>query len=192
MKPLILGMGPCRSYPSDAWHPEALSTANLSRLIMGSTAKWPMVEHHFDLSDLNKRWYRVEGAGDAILPDEAEATLRALVASGGLRGGRKAFLLGEQVTDFVFSFLRRPDHVLAANAWRTLPKGIGVRLRTSDPEARIGAMSGFYDFLAIPVWHPRILLDSEIRMPPGWQQKMMTVMRAAAGLPPMKFSLKAR
>lgn len=187
MKPLILGMGPNRSHPADPWHPNALSTANLCRLITGIAGNWAEVDRHFEIADLSRQWHWVEGRGDAIQPHEAEGTLGVLIAQGGLRGGRKAFLLGEQVTNFLFAFLRRPDSPLAQNAWHRLPKCSGLRLRTDDAEARIGAKFGFYDFVAIPVWHPRILLDSNVRMPPGWQQQMMSAMRAAGGLPPAKF-----
>lgn len=187
MRPLILGMGPNRSHPADPWHPKALTTANLCRLITGMSANWAEVECHFELADLNRHWHWVEGLGDSIQPHEAEGTLRALIASGALRGGRKTFLLGEQVTNFVFAFLRRVDSPLVRDAWRKLPKCSGLRLRTDDAEARIGARLGYYDFVAIPVWHPRILLDREVRMPPGWQQRMMNTMRAAGGLSPAKF-----
>ena len=114
-------------------------------------------------------------------------TMKTLISNKLLRGGRKAFLLGEQVTNFVCGFLRGANSALAEDAWRKLPKCVGHRLRTDDTDARIGAAAGYYDFVAIPVWHPRILLDPEIRMPPGWRQRMMNAMRAASGLPPMKF-----
>lgn len=188
MKPLILGMGPSRLYPTDAWHPDALSTANLCRIITGTASAWTVVQDHFETADLNERWHWVEGLGDSIHPDEAEKTLRDLISKGALRGGRKTFLLGEQVTDFVFSFFRRADSLLSKNAWRRLRKCSAVRLRTDDDEARTGMALSYYDFGATPVWHPRILLDSEVRMPPDWKQRMMSALRAAGGLPPMKFS----
>ena len=187
MKPLILGMGPNRSHPADPWHPSALSTANLCRLIMGTAANRSEVERHFEIADLNQRWHWVEGLGDSIQPHEAKETLRVLIANGALRGGRKTFLLGEQVTNFLFAFLRRTDGSLARDAWRKLSKCSGLRLRTDDAEARIEARLGYYDFVAIPVWHPRILLDRDARMPPGWQQRMMNTMRAAGGLSPARF-----
>jgi hypothetical protein len=188
MKPLILGMGPSRLYPVDAWHPEALSTINLCRLILGAATSLPAVKHHFEVIDLNKRWFWIEGKGDCIEPNEAEETLKLLIKNGELRSGRKAFLLGEQVTDFVFASLRRTECIFSKNAWRNLQKCEGVRLCTDDREARIGAAAGFYDFVAIPVWHPRILMDQAVQMPPGWQQRMMNAMRSAAKLSPFKFS----
>lgn len=188
MKPLICGMGPSRLYETDPWHPKALSTVNLCRLITGTASGWGSVERHFDMIDLNASWYWLEGVGDAIQPDEAEATLRALITRGGLRGGRKMFLLGEQVTNFVFGFLRCDESSLVANAWRSLPKCAGVRLRTDDCDARSSSAIGYYDFTVIPLWHPRILLNEHVKMPPGWQQRMMNAMRSAGGLPPMKFN----
>ena len=187
MKPLILGMGPNRSHPADPWHPNALSTANLRRLIMGNAADRAEVERHLEIADLNQHWHWVEGLGDSIQPNEAEGTLRALIAGGALRGGRKTFLLGEQVTNFLFAFLRRTDSSLARDAWRKLPKCSRQRLCTDDAEARIGARLGYYDFVAIPVWHPRILQDRDVQMPPGWQQRMMNTIRAAGGLSPARF-----
>lgn len=188
MKPLVIGMGPTRSHPADAWHPEALSTANLCHLIMGPPARWPTVQSHFEVIDLNKRWYRIEGSpGDSLRTEDAEETLRALTTAGSLRGGRKAFLLGEQVTNFVLAFLQRSDSLLATDAWRKLPKCVGRRLRAGDPDASIGRVQGYYDFIAIPLWHPRILTTQEIRMPPGWQQRMMNALRAAAELKSMRF-----
>ncbi|WP_132388658.1 hypothetical protein [Novosphingobium sp. PhB165] len=149
------------------------------------------MEAYFDVIDLNEHWHRADGAGDVVHPVEAEVTLKTLVSSGGLRGGRKVFLLGEQVTNFMFASLRQVDSALAVDAWRKLPKCVGYRLRTDNDEARIGAVAGYYDFVAIPAWHPRILLDPEVRMPPGWQQKMMNAMRGAANLSPMKFKFGA-
>jgi len=105
MKPLIIGMGPNRAHPTEAWHRKAQSTTNLCQVITGTTMCWSTVERHFDLIDLNQRWHWIEGLGDSVHPDEAESTLKALIARGLLRGGRKAFLLGEQVTNFVLGWL---------------------------------------------------------------------------------------
>jgi hypothetical protein len=188
MKPLIIGMGPAKSYPTGAWHPAAVSTANLCYLISGDPSKRSILDDHFNVINLNQNWRREEGAAwDAILASDAEETLRALIAAKMLRGGRKAFLLGEQVTNFVFGFLRRKDCALALDGWRLLSKCVGHRLCTEDKAASVGKSPGYYDFVAIPVWHPRMLTTSEAKMPPGWQQKMMTALRSAGGLKPMKF-----
>jgi hypothetical protein len=156
---------------------------------MGASANWAAVKSHFEVIDLNEQWYRAEGSsGDSVRTSEAEETLRTLTVAGSLRCGRKAFLLGEQVTNFVLTFLRRPESSLATEAWRKLAKCAGYRLRANDTEASVGKVRGYYDFVAIPVWHPRILNAPEIRMPPGWQQRMMNALRAGAGLKQMKFS----
>jgi hypothetical protein len=178
--------------PRRCLDPNALSTANLCRLITGSATSWSEIERHFEITDLNKHWHWIEGLGDSVKPSEAEETLHALIANGSLRSGRKMFLLGEQVTNFVFARLRRAGSPLARDAWRRLPKCAGLRLCTDDAEARIETSVAYYDFVAIPVWHPRILLDHQVRMPPGWQQRMMNTMRAAGGLSPTRFRQSRR
>src|SRR5262245_59318874 len=117
MKPLIIGMGPSPSYPSQPWHPQAVSTKNLCWLITGNPAAWPEVERSYEVIDLNKHWHRLEGIGDSVQVSEAKETLTNLIENGALRGGRKTFLLGEQVTNFVFEFLRRPGSALVEDAW---------------------------------------------------------------------------
>ena len=94
-------------------------------------------------------------------------TVKSLIANGALRSGRKVIFLGEQVTNFVLASLRRPDGVVGDNAWRALKKCTSYPLRADDEDARAGGFAGFYDFLAVPVWHPRILDDEKVRMPPG-------------------------
>jgi hypothetical protein len=181
-------MGPAKSYPTDAWHPSAVSTANLCYLISGDPLKRSMLDSHYVTVDLNQNWHREEGsAWDSILANDAEVMLRTLIADRELRGGRKVFLLGELVTNFTFGFLRRKDCPLAQYGWRQLAKCIGYRLCIKDKEASVGKSLAYYDFVAIPVWHPRTLTTAEIKMPPGWQQKMMNALRSAGGLQAMKF-----
>jgi hypothetical protein len=188
MKPLIIGMGPAKSHPTNAWHPAAVSTANLCYLISGDPSKLSMLESHFKAIDLNQNWHREEGHDwDSIWENDAKETLRMLIAAQELGRGRKVFLLGEQVTNFTFGFLRRKDCTLAVQGWRQLAKCLGYRLCIQDKEASVGKSLGYYDFVAIPVWHPRILTTLEAKMPPGWQQKMMNALRSAGGLQPMKF-----
>src|SRR5580693_4331438 len=188
MKPLIIGMGPARSHPTEAWHPAALSTQNLCHLILGDSSKRPVLDDHFEVINLNQNWHREEGsAWDSILPSEAEKTLRGLLAAKKLRGGRKAFLLGEQVTNFVFGFLRRRDCALALEGWRRLPKCVGHRLCIEDEDASVGKSLGYYDFVAIPVWHPRTVTTLEVKMPPGWQKKMAIALRSAGRVKSVKF-----
>jgi hypothetical protein len=188
MKPLIIGMGPAKSHPAVAWHPAARSTANLCYLISGDFSKRSILENHFTAIDLNQNWHReARSAWDSIWANDAEETLRTLISAKELRGGRKAFLLGEQVTNFVFGFMRRKGCALAEQGWHQLPKCAGYRLCIEDEEASVGKSLGYYDFVAIPVWHPRILTTLETKMPPGWQQRMMNTLRSASGLPSMKF-----
>lgn len=191
MKPLIIGMGPARSHPDDAWHPSAISTINLCYLIAGNFAEPSAIDRHFDAIDLNRRWHREPGSAfDSVLVGDAEQTLRSLIASGQLRSARKVFLLGEQVTDFVFASLRHEDCPLVRASWRQLPKCVGYRLGTADEDARIGQSRGYYDFVAIPMWHPRALSVPEGRMPRGWQQRAINAFRSAAGLQPVKLSAR--
>lgn len=182
MKPLIIGMGPAAPYPTDAWHPLSPSTANLAYLILGDFLGWPTVEDHFDAINLNRLWHRRDGTRDAILPSHAKETLRAHGEAEGLTHGRPVFLLGQEVTNFVFGFLRDRRSALAVDAWKQLDKCVGHRLCIQDPDARRDEPAGFYDIVAVPVWHPRNLTAARARLPSGWQQRMMNTLRSAGGL----------
>lgn len=186
-KPLIIGMGPAQPYPGDAWHPLSPSTANLSYLIVGDFLGWPTVEDHFDAINLNRFWHRPDAQDrDDILASHARETLKAHAQAGGLMD-RPVFLLGEKVTNFVFSFLRDSASPLGGDAWRHLPKCAGHRLCIDDREARRDERTGYYDCVAMPVWHPRNVTAPGFRMPHRWQQRMSDALRSAAGLPSLPF-----
>lgn len=188
MRPLIIGMGPAKVYPTDAWHPLSPSTANLSYLIVGDYLGWPMVEDHFDAVNLNRNWYHDDQMNeDTILPSDGEETLKTRAQAGDLNGGRLVFLLGKKVTDFVFNFLRSNDSTLAGNAWNQLPRCKGYHLCIEDRDARVDKPTGYYNFTAIPLWHPRNLTAPGARMPSGWQQQMSNTLRSAAGLTERSF-----
>ena len=144
-KPLIIGMGPNKDYPSLAWHPNAVSTANLCFLAFGKWAALDDLEKHFNLRNLNNSYYKV-GGSDEVNPTEAPRALYDWLKTGALSERRDVVLLGKAVTHFV-------SHYLLCSDLRFAPlSSFDIKGKIQDASTLDNRLP--YHFTAHVLWHP--------------------------------------